>query len=166
MLTGTAACSIVFVVLRLLQHMCSRDFIYAYNSVAYDYSVNHVVSSKKKTYSILQSYSIDSRKKTNHKTKYWKRNLCALHSNIIKVLFIFEKREKKKNMFKWSPVKMLADKQTDVVYALSSCWFYFLLKRHAAHIYTRTLVFFFYLSLSFSQNLVSTCWFKQLDFPD
>jgi len=150
----------------VLQHMCSRDFIYAYNSVAYDYSVNHVVSSKKKTYSILQSYSIDSRKKTNHKTKYWKRNLCALHSNIIKVLFIFEKREKKKNMFKWSPVKMLADKQTDVVYALSSCWFYFLLKRHAAHIYTRTLVFFFYLSLSFSQNLVSTCWFKQLDFPD
>lgn len=107
-------------------------------------------------------------KKTNHKTRYWKRNLCALHSNIIKVPFHFWKKgkEKKQNMFKWSPVKMLADKQTDVVYALSSCWFYFLLKRHAAHIYTRTLVFYFYFSLSFSQNLVSTCWFKQLDFPD
>ena len=35
--------------------------------------------------------------KTNHKTRYWRRNLCALHSNIIKVLFILEKREKKRN---------------------------------------------------------------------
>ena len=61
---------------------------------------------------------------------------------------------------------MLADKQTDVVYALSSCWFYFLLKRHAAHIYTRTLVFFFYLSghkvqgdrSSFDGKLPFTFW--------